>query len=60
MTLEYIEGQKEPRITLGRYVDTQQSRDRIAEGDARAAAKAKKNSQAKQETKEQQNEREDH
>ena len=60
MTLEYIEGQKKPRITLGRYVDTQQSRDCIAEGDARAAAKSKKNSQAKQETKEQQNEREDH
>ena len=60
MTLEYIEGQKKPRFTLGRYVDTQQSRDRIAEGDVKAAAKAKKNSQAKQETKEQQNEREDH
>ena len=37
-----------------------ESRDRIAESDAKAAAKAKKNSQAKQETKEQQNEREDH
>ena len=39
MTLEYIEGQKKPRFALTRYVDTEESRQRIAMMDAKAAEK---------------------
>lgn len=64
MTLEYIEGQKKPRFALTRYVDTEESRQRIAMMDAKAAEKKHKNKQAKNPAqpgqKEEQHEREDH
>ena len=64
MTLEYIEGQKKPRFALTRYVDTEESRQRIAMMDAKAAEKKQKNKQAKNPAqpgqKEEQHEREDH
>lgn len=51
MTLEYIEGQKPPRFTIGRYVDTAESRDRIAALDAKLQAEKEKK-QKKQTTEE--------
>lgn len=39
MTLEYIEGQKKPRFYLGRYVDTPESRERMAMIDAKLKEK---------------------
>ena len=64
MTLEYIEGQKKPRFALTRYVDTEESRQRMAMMDAKAAEKKQKNKQAKNPAqpgqKEEQHEREDH
>ena len=61
MTLEYIEGQKKPRFTLGRYVDTKESRERIAALDAKLAEKKKNGKKPTQpEQKEEPHEREDH
>ena len=61
MTLEYIEGQKKPRFTLGHYVDTKESRERIAGLDAKLAEKKKNGKKPTQpEQKEEPHEREDH
>ena len=60
MTLEYIEGQKKPRFTLGRYVDTKESRARIAALDAKLAEKKNGKEPTQPEQKEEPHEREDH
>lgn len=60
MTLEYIEGQKKPRFTLGRYVDTKESRERIAALDAKLAEKKNGKKPTQPEQKEEPHEREDH
>ena len=60
MTLEYIEGQKKPRFTLGRYVDTKESRVRIAALDAKLAEKKNGKKSTQPEQKEEPHEREDH
>ena len=60
MTLEYIEGQKKPRFTLGRYVDTKESRERIAALDAKLAEKKNGKEPTQPEQKEEPHEREDH
>ena len=60
MTLEYIEGQKKPRFTLGRYVDTEESQQRMAAIDAKLAEKKEKKPTEEPIKKEEQHEREDH
>ena len=60
MTLEYIEGQKKPRFTLGRYVDTKESQERIAALDAKLAEKKNGKKPTQPEQKEEPHEREDH
>ena len=57
MTLEYIEGEKKPRFVLRRYVDTEESRQRMAMLDRKLAEK--KNGK-KPEEKEDEHERKDH
>lgn len=64
MTLEYIEGEKKPRFVLRRYVDTEESRQRMAMLDRKLAEKknGKKNGKkpAQPQEKEDEHERKDH
>lgn len=63
MTLEYIEGEKKPRFVLRRYVDTEESRQRMAMLDRKLAEKknGKKNGKkpAQPQEKEDEHERKD-
>lgn len=60
MTLEYIEGEKKPRFVLRRYVDTEESRQRMAMLDRKLAEKKNGKKPAQQEEKEDEHERKDH
>ena len=60
MTLEYIEGEKKPRFVLRRYVDTEESRQRIAETDRKLAEKKNGKKPTQPEEKEDEHERKDH
>lgn len=60
MTLEYIEGQKKPRFMLRRYVDTEESRQRMAMLDRKLAEKKNRKKPAQPEEKEDEHERKDH
>lgn len=64
MTLEYIEGEKKPRFVLRRYVDTEESQQRMAMLDRKLAEKknGKKNGKkpAQPQEKEDEHERKDH
>lgn len=60
MTLEYIEGEKKPRFVLRRYVDTEESRQRMAMLDRKLAEKKNRKKPAQPEEKEDEHERKDH
>ena len=60
MTLEYIEGEKKPRFVLRRYVDTEESRQRMAMLDRKLAEKKNGKEPAQPEEKEDEHERKDH
>ena len=60
MTLEYIEGEKKPRFVLRRYVDTEESRQRMAMLDRKLAEKKNGKKPAQPEEKEDEHERKDH
>ena len=60
MTLEYIEGEKKPRFVLRRYVDTEESRQRMAMLDRKLAEKKNGKKPTQPEQKEEPHEREDH
>lgn len=60
MTLEYIEGEKKPRFVLRRYVDTEESRQRMAMLDRKLAEKKNGKKPTQPEEKEDEHEREDH
>lgn len=60
MTLEYIEGEKKPRFVLRRYVDTEESRQRMAMLDRKLAEKKNGKKPAQLEEKEDEHERKDH
>lgn len=60
MTLEYIEGEKRPRFVLRRYVDTEESRQRMAMLDRKLAEKKNGKKPTQPEEKEDEHEREDH
>ncbi len=60
MTLEYIEGEKKPRFVLRRYVDTEESRQRMAMLDRKLAEKKNGKKPTKPEEKKDEHERKDH
>lgn len=60
MTLEYIEDEKKPRFVLRRYVDTEESRQRMAMLDRKLAEKKNGKKPAQPEEKEDEHERKDH
>ena len=60
MTLEYIEGEKKLRFVLRRYVDTEESRRRMAMLDRKLAEKKNGKIPAQPEEKEDEHERKDH
>lgn len=60
MTLEYIEGEKKPRFVLRRYVDTEESRQRMAMLDRKLAEKKNGKKPAQPEEKKDEHERKDH
>lgn len=60
MTLEYIEGEKKPRFVLRRYVDTEESRQRMAMLDRKLAEKKNGKKPTKPAEKEDEHERKDH
>lgn len=60
MTLEYIEGEKKPRFVLRRYVDTEESRQRMAMLDRKLAEKKNGKKPAQPAEKEDEHERKDH
>lgn len=60
MTLEYIEGEKKPRFMLRRYVDTEESRQRMAMLDRKLAEKKNGKKPTQPEEKEDEHERKDH
>ena len=60
MTLEYIEGEKKPRFVLRRYVDTEESRQRMAMLDRKLAEKKNGKKPTQPQEKEDEHEREDH
>lgn len=60
MTLEYIEGEKKPRFVLRRYVDTEESRQRMAMLDRKLAEKKNGKKPTQQEEKKDEHERKDH
>ena len=60
MTLEYIEGQKKPRFMLRRYVDTEESRQRMAMLDRKLAEKKNGKKPTQPQEKEDEHERKDH
>lgn len=59
MTLEYIEGEKKPRFVLRRYVDTEESRQRMAMLDRKLAEKKNGKKPTQPEEKEDEHERKD-
>ena len=60
MTLEYIEGEKKPRFVLRRYVDTEESRRRMAMLDRKLAEKKNGKKPTQPEEKKDEHERKDH
>lgn len=60
MTLEYIEGEKKPRFVLRRYVDTEESRQRMTMLDRKLAEKKNGKKPTQPEEKEDEHERKDH
>lgn len=60
MTLEYIEGEKKPRFVLRRYVDTEESRQRMAMLDRKLAEKKNRKKPTQPEEKKDEHERKDH
>lgn len=60
MTLEYIEGEKKPRFVLRRYVDTEESRQRMAMLDRKLAEKKNGKKPTQPAEKEDEHERKDH
>lgn len=60
MTLEYIEGEKKPRFVLRRYVDTEESRQRMAMLDRKLAEKKNGKKPTQPEEKEDEHEHKDH
>lgn len=60
MTLEYIEGEKKPRFVLRRYVDTEESRQRMAMLDRKLAEKKNGKKPTQPEEKKDEHERKDH
>lgn len=60
MTLEYIEGEKKPRFVLRRYVDTEESRQRMAMLDRKLAEKKNGKKPTQPQEKEDEHERKDH
>lgn len=60
MTLEYIEGEKKPRFVLRRYVDTEESRQRMAKLDRKLAEKKNGKKPTQPQEKEDEHERKDH
>ena len=60
MTLEYIEGEKKPRFVLRRYVDTEESRQRMAMLDRKLAEKKNGKKPTQSEEKKDEHERKDH
>lgn len=60
MTLEYIEGEKKPRFVLRRYVDSEESRQRMAMLDRKLAEKKNGKKPTQPEEKEDEHERKDH
>ena len=60
MTLEYIEGEKKPRFVLRRYVDTEESRQRMAMLDRKLAEKKNGKKPTQPEEKEDEHERKNH
>lgn len=60
MTLEYIEGEKKPRFVLRRYVDTEESRQRMAMLDCKLAEKKNGKKPTQPEEKKDEHERKDH
>lgn len=60
MTLEYIEGEKKPRFVLRRYVDTEESRQRMAMLDRKLAEKKNGKKPTQPEEKKDEYERKDH
>lgn len=60
MTLEYIEGEKKPRFVLRRYVDTEESRQRMTMLDRKLAEKKNGKKPTQPEEKKDEHERKDH
>lgn len=60
MTLEYIEGEKKPRFVLRRYVDTEESRQRMAMLDRKLAEKKNGKKPTQPQEKEDEHERKNH
>lgn len=60
MTLEYIEGEKKPHFVLRRYVDTEESRQRMAMLDRKLAEKKNGKKPTQPQEKEDEHERKDH
>ena len=60
MTLEYIEGEKKPRFVLRRYVDTEESRQRMAMLDRKLAERKNGKKPTQPQEKEDEHERKDH
>ncbi len=60
MTLEYIEGEKKPRFVLRRYVDSEESRQRMAMLDRKLAEKKNGKKPTQPQEKEDEHERKDH
>ena len=60
MTLEYIEDEKKPRFVLRRYVDTEESRQRMAMLDRKLAEKKNRKKPTQPEEKKDEHERKDH
>ncbi len=60
MTLEYIEGEKKPRFVLRRYVDTEESRQRMTMLDRKLAEKKNGKKPTQPAEKEDEHERKDH
>ena len=60
MTLEYIEGEKKPRFVLRRYVDSEESRQRMAMLDRKLAEKKNGKKPTQPEEKKDEHERKDH
>ena len=60
MTLKYIEGEKKPRFVLRRYVDTEESRQRMAMLDRKLAEKKNGKKPTQPEEKKDEHERKDH